>query len=187
MNDKRFRKFYWGFFFILIDFKINGFDILPDVIGYILLAIGFRILALNSEYFLTAGKYNIPMIFLSIFSIYEQPAQESGIQLGPFGWFGVLLSIAGLVLGLLVVYNLFQGIKNMAEKQQKADLFSEADQRWHQYLNLQLAALGAFLVVFIPPLALIYIIILLVVSIYLTYYIMKFMNRCDTELPSIQK
>jgi hypothetical protein len=182
VNDNGFRKFYWGFFFILIDFRINGFDILPDIIGYILFAVGFSILARNSIYFVTAGKYNIPMIILSIFSIYEKPAQGSGINLGALGWFGVLLSIAGLVLGLLVVYNLFLGIKDMAEKQNKAELYTEAGQRWHQYLILQLAALGSILVIFIPPLALIYIIILLVVSIFLTCFIMNFMKRCDAEL-----
>jgi|WetSurMetagenome_2_1015567.scaffolds.fasta_scaffold65076_2 hypothetical protein len=185
MHNSGFRKFYWGFFFILIDFKINGFDILPDIIGYILFAVGFSILAKDSIYFVTAGKYNIPMIILSIFSIYEKPAQGNGINLGAISWLGLLLSVAGLVLNLLVVYNLFVGIKDMAEKQKKAEIYSQAGQRWHQYLILQLAALGSFLVIFIPPLAFVYIIILLVASIFLTCFIMNFMNRCDVDLPSI--
>lgn len=36
MNESGFHKLYWGFLFILIDFRINGFDILPNVIGYII-------------------------------------------------------------------------------------------------------------------------------------------------------
>jgi len=62
-----FNKLYWGFLFILIDFRINGFDILPDIIGYILFAFAFSALASGSSHFVLAGRYNIPMIILSTF------------------------------------------------------------------------------------------------------------------------
>lgn len=178
MNENGFNKLYWGFLFVMIDFRINGFDILPDIIGYIFFAAGFSILAVNSIYFVTARNFNIPMIILSVFSIYEKPAQGGGIQLGPLGLFGVLLAIASLVLGLLVVYNLFMGIKDMAERQEKTDIYEEADKRWHQYLLLQLAAIFLFILIFIPALALVFIIVLLITSIVITYLIMKFMKRC---------
>jgi hypothetical protein len=162
----------------MIDFKINGFDILPDIIGYILFAVGLSILAENSIYFVKARNFNIPMMILSVFSIYEKPAQGGGIQLGPLGLFGVLVAVAALVLGLLVVYNLFMGIKEMAESRGQIDIYEEADKRWNQYLLLQLAAILAFILVFIPPLAIVYIIIMLIASIALTVFIMQFMKRC---------
>ena len=28
-----FRNFYWGFLLTMLDFRINGFDILPDILG----------------------------------------------------------------------------------------------------------------------------------------------------------
>lgn len=182
MNENGFYKLYWGFLFIMIDFKINGFDILPDIIGYIFFAAGFSILAVNSIYFITARKFNIPMIIISVFSIYEPPVQGGGIQLGSLGLFGVLLGIASLILGLMVVYNLFMGIKDMANRQEQKDIYDEADKRWNQYLLLQLAAIFSFILIFIPALAVIFIIILLIISIVITYYIMQFMKRCGNSL-----
>ena len=178
VNESGFSKLYWGFLFIMVDFRIQGFDILPDIIGYIFFAAGFSILAENSAYFKKAGYINIPMIILSAFSIYEKPAQGGGIQLGPLGLFGILIAIASLVSGLLVVYNLFMGIKEMAEKREQMDIYEEADKRWNQYLLLQLAAILAFVLIFIPPLAIVYIFVMFIVSIVLTVIIMQFMKRC---------
>jgi hypothetical protein len=31
---------FWGLILVILDFKINGFDLLPDVIGYVLVGIG---------------------------------------------------------------------------------------------------------------------------------------------------
>jgi hypothetical protein len=178
VNEDGFRKLYWGFLFILIDFRISGFDILPNFIGYLFFAAGFSILAENSIYFVKAKSYNIPMIILSLFSIYQQPAQGEGIQFGPLGVFGVLIGIASLVLGLLVVYNLFMGIKEMAESRGRTDIYEEADKRWNQYLLLQLAGVLAFVLVFIPLLAIVYIIAMLIASIVLTVLIMRLMKMC---------
>lgn len=178
MNENGFGKLYWGFLFIMIDFRIQGFDILPDIIGYILFAIGFSVLAVNSEYFKKAANFNIPMIILSVFSIYEKLAQGGGIHFGPFGPLGVLLAVAGFVLGLLVVYNLFMGIKDMAEKQEQMDMCEEAGQRWEQYLLLQLAALFAIVLFFVPFISIICVIALLIASIAMTVVIMRFMKKC---------
>lgn len=175
-------KFYWGFLFTMVDFKIQGVDVLPDIVGYILFAIGFGILAANSQHFEKARSFNIPMIILSIFSIYEKPVQGGGVQLGTFGLWGVLIGIAATVLNLLVVYNLFMGIKDMADQQGKLDLSEEAEKRWRQYLGLQIAALFAFIMIIIPPLAFIWVIALFIAAIILTVVIMGFMKRCGEGL-----
>lgn len=175
-------KFYWGFLFTMVDFKIQGVDVLPDIVGYILFAIGFGILAANNQHFEKARSFNIPMIILSIFSIYEKPVQGGGVQLGTFGLWGVLIGIAATVLNLLVVYNLFMGIKDMADQQEKSDLSEEAEKRWSQYLGLQIAALFAFIMIIIPTLAFIWVIALFIAAIILTVVIMGFMKRCGEGL-----
>ncbi|HEY5586250.1 MAG TPA: hypothetical protein VIK78_17375 [Ruminiclostridium sp.] len=185
MNERGFSKLYWGFLFIMLDFKIQGVDILPDIIGYILFAVGLSMLAGNSMNFKKAGNFNIPMIIISIFSIYEKPAQGGGIQFGPFGILGIPITIAILVLSLLVVYYIFMGIKDMAQIQGQSDIYEEADNRWRQFLLLQLAILPAFILIFIPPLAIIYIIVMLIVSIVMTIIIMQFMRKCGESLGRI--
>lgn len=182
MYRSAFDKFYWGFFFILIDFRLNGFDIIPDIIGFILFAIGFNMLVDSSQYFMKARNFNIPMILLSIFSIYEKPAQGNGIQLGQFGLLGVLLGIVAMILCLVVVYNLFMGVKDLAGSKGQMDIYSEAQSNWRQFLFIQFAAIFGFFLIFIPMLALAYIIVMLILSIIITFSIVRFMKKCGELL-----
>lgn len=182
MNINAFNKFYWGFLFIMIDFRLQGFDILPDIVGYLFFAAGFSILASNSEYFKKAGRQNIGMILLSVFSIYEPPAQGEGIQLGQLGVFGILIGILSIIFSLLVVYNLFMGIKEMSLGSGRTDIYDEADNKWRQFLALQVSSLLVLVLIFIPPLAVISIIVLLIVSVILTISIMRFMKVCGDSL-----
>ncbi len=179
MITSGFGKLFWGFLFIMIDFRIQGVDILPDIVGFILFAVGFSALAEYSGFFKKAGKFNVFMIIVSVFYVYEQPAQGGGIHINPLGF---LVGMVSLVLTLVVVYHLFEGIKEMVQTQEKMDLFNEAGTRWSQFLFLQLAAILMFILIFIPPLAILFIIILLVVSIIITVKIMGFMSRCGEGL-----
>lgn len=185
MNEIGLNKLYWGFIFIMLSFRIQGFDILPDVVGYLFFASGFSNIVSSSTYFSIAAKYNIPMIILSIFSIYQSPVQGEGIHLGPLGVFSIPVAIASVVLNLLVVYNLFMGIKDMAEKRGQFHLVRESDERWNQYKMLQIAVLFSFILVFIPPLAVVYVIVLFVISIILIIGILGFLKRCSESLSTL--
>jgi hypothetical protein len=182
MNQSGFTKLYWGFLFILIDFRISGFDVLPNFIGYILFAVGFSILAQNSIYFVKARNFNIPMIILSLFSFYQEPAHESGINFGRLGFLSIPVSLAAIALSILTIYNLFMGIKDMAVIRSQMDLYTEADTRWKQFLFLQLAFILVFVFILIPGLALVYIILMYIISIAITVLIMKFMKYCGERL-----
>jgi hypothetical protein len=182
VSESGLNKLYWGFLFIMLSFRIQGFDILPDIVGYLFFAFGFRELISSSDYFSIAAKYNIPMTILSIFSIYQRPAQSGGINLGVLGIFGIPIAIASFVLNLLVIYNLFMGIKDMAEKREESDLARESDERWNQYKMLQIALLFSFILIFIPLLGVVYLIVLFIIAIILTIGILGFIKRCIDTL-----
>lgn len=178
--DVAFRRFYWGFFFIMIDFRIQGIDIFPDIIGYILFALAFNILLNENDFFQKGSNFNIVMCILSIFAIYERPnqgMQNSGININ-INPLGFLIGIASLAFGLLVAYNLFMGIKDMGRSSGYYEIADEADIKWKQYLMLEIASLFAFIIIFIPMLNVMYIIALLIAAIILTVLIMKFMKKC---------
>lgn len=175
-------RLYWGFVFVLLGFKIQGFDILPDVIGYLLFASGFYKLSAYSKYFITASKYNLPMIILSLLSIYQPQGQNQGVNFGPLGVLGIPIAIAAVVLNLLVVYNLFNGIKEMSNAEGLFDLAAESDDKWNLYKILQIAILLSFIFIFIPVLAFIYVIALFIASIGITISILGFINRCKSKL-----
>jgi hypothetical protein len=182
MNEDAFDKFYWGFLFIMIDFRFQGVDILPDIIGYWMLAGGLGMLASRSIFFEKARSLNMFMIVLSIFQIYDRPAQGGGIQFGFLGPLGALIGIAGTILSLFVIYNLFMGIKDIATMQGNKLISDEAQSRWTQYLALTLGSLLAIVLIIIPPLAMIFLIVLLILSVVLTFMIMGFMKRCGASL-----
>jgi hypothetical protein len=184
MDKNEFTKLYWGFLFIMIGFRIQGFDILPDIVGYLLFASAFNNLASRSAYFETAAKFNIFMIIFSIFSIYQFPApdQGQGINLGPLGIFSIPLAIASVLLNLLVVYNLFRGIKDISEKCGEFDLAGESDDRWREYKILQTAVLFSFILIFIPPIAVVFFIVLFIMSIIIAISIMRFIKKCGERL-----
>lgn len=175
-------KLFWGFVFILINIKFQGFDIFPDIVGYLFFASGFTELSSNSKHFSIASKYNIPMIILSIFSIYQQPVQGGGIHLGYLGIFSIPIAIAALIINLLVVYNLFMGIKDIAKERGQFDLVDDADKIWNQFIMLQIALLFSFVIIFVPPLAVVYIIVLFIISSIITIIILMFLSRCRNSL-----
>ena len=183
MNQRGFTQLYWGFLFVMLNFMIKGFDILPDIVGYIFFAFGFAALASNSEHFKKASRLNIPMIILSIFSIYESPAQDSGINVNfdSANALGILIGIISLILDLLIVYHLFMGIRDMSSNVDQ-EIYEEADRRWHQYLMLSIAAILSFIIVFIPFVNFVYIIGMFVASIALMIFILGFMKRCGARL-----
>jgi len=184
MQNNGFRSFYWGFLFVLIDFRIGGFDVLPDIVGYIMFASGFAALIRTSDYFRKGRSLNMAMIVLAIFSIYQPPAHGGGITVSPFGPAGLLIGLAALLISLFVVHDLFMGTAEVATAAGRIDLAKEARLRWSQFLWLQIAVLGAFVLMVVPGLALMYIIGLIVVSIALTVAIMRLMGRCAEELPA---
>jgi len=179
MNKSSFNRLFCGFFFILLNFRINGIDILPDIVGYIFFFLALRDLEIENSFFLKAKNFSMPLILLSLFNIYERPAQSNGVNFGTFGGFGILIGIASLILNLILVYNIFMGIKELAYSKQLSEIATEAQSRWNQYLTLQIAVFAAFLLIFIPFIAFIFIIGLAIGAIVLTISILTFMKKCE--------
>lgn len=182
MNESAFNKFYWGFLFVMIDFRLQGIDVLPDIIGYLLFAGGFSLLASSSSRFEKAKNLNVFMIVLSIFQIYERPAQGGGINFGVLGPIGFLIGIAATILNLMVIYNLFMGIKDIANLQGKMSIGQEAEKKWGHYALLQVSVILAIVFIIIPPIAFIFVIVIFICSIILTFTIMSFIKSCGASL-----
>ena len=180
MITEAYRRLFWGFFLILMDFRISGFDILPDVVGFLFFAGGLKMLADQSDFFANATSLNTGMIFLSIFSLYERPSQGEGIHLaqGFLGPIGSLLAFVGFFVSLLLVYRIFMGIRDMALKNQREDLAWEGEKRWKQYLFLQFALVFALFFLLVPPLAVLYILAVLAFSLVYIFLVLGFLKRC---------
>lgn len=185
MYKEAFNKFFWGFFFVMFSFRIQKFDIVPDIIGYILIYQGLSILENEEDEFKQSKKFAFPMIFLSIFSIYDfQAPVNSGFGFSPGGWMVVilfLLSILIFIVDLQMIYHLFMGIKNLAIEGGLPEIEDEAQKRWNNYKALIIAALVSIFLIFVPFLALIWLIGVLIATIVIMIKIMQFMKKCGEE------
>lgn len=180
MVSEAFRRFFWGFLLILLDFRIGGFDVLPDVVGYFFFAGALKTLAENSDFFKKAIQVNTVMMFISIVYLYERPTNQAGVQVSthPLGPLGAFIGFVGFFISLLVVYRIFMGIQEMSKNQGFIALAVESEKRWKQFLFLQFAVLLALLLIFIPPLAVMYILAVLVFNVVFVFIVLGFLKRC---------
>lgn len=175
MIREAFNKLFWGFLFIMFDFRLQGIDVFPDIIGYILFVTAFRVLIEHSSYFVQARTYSIVMIFISIATIYERPVDGSGVHIDPVG---VVIGLVSLAFALAVGYFLFKGIQDMAAKRQQLDLEQEASQKWTYFLVIHLAGLLLYILILVPLLFVAVIFILFVATFVLMVVFMRFMKKC---------
>lgn len=185
MIDSALRKLYFGFIFVMLSFRIQGFDLLPSIIGYILFAFAFRSLEKQSDYFSLAFKYNIPLIIVSIFSIYQNPSQATNLNFSPLSILVILISLISITLSLLVVYNLFMGIRDMAAQRDNDNLANESVDKWKQYMYLQVAFILAFILAFVPFLSIVFIFGIFVFTFIVLFRILGFIKRCEANLNTL--
>lgn len=166
-----------GFILIMVDVRVRGFDLVPDIVGYILFALAINDLERRSECYAKAKPFNFVLIALSIFTLVETGNTPSFI--GPLGY---LVGIAALLLNLLVVYYLLMGTKEVLVMSGQRKLATEADRLWLYYLILKAAGVLSYLVAPIPILSGIYIVALLVLNIVLAATYFKFLNASAEAL-----
>jgi hypothetical protein len=173
MYEKAFKKLFWGYIFIFINLRISGVDILPDSIGYIIILQGIKMLLPNSEHFTMAMKYNYPLIVLSLFSIYQNNIRDGYFTLPQSSLIGTIVGIASTVVSLLLMYNLFVGIKEMCRKNNIIDLSNTADELWNYYWKVLLAVFLAIPIALIPVIGIIYLIVVIIIAIVVNIKILK--------------
>ncbi len=178
MIESGLNKLSWGFLFIMLSFRVQGFDIFPDIVGFILFALAFNELKEKSEFFKKASKFNFFMIIMSIFLIYQPTNVNGMINYGYTGMFSIPIAIISIVLTLLIIYNLFKGMKEMLKQYEKYDLANEAEERWSKYKALTIAYIFILIVVFIPLINLIYLLGLIILNIIFLVKTIKYINRC---------
>jgi hypothetical protein len=168
-----FRELFWGFLF-LFDFRLNGIDILPDVVGYFLLYNGLVKLEVYSSHFTSSCRLMILLTILSIPDIYA-------------GWwypestFNFVYHLALIFLDLMAVYHLCSGVKQLAAARQRIDLVEKANNRWMLYMIIGLiSAFGmlGFSVLMHAPL----IIALFIFALVVLLLMMDLMKKCETQL-----
>lgn len=135
----------------MLDFRFQGFDILPDIVGYFLIYSGLKDLTSQSRFLARAGKYTLPLIILSLFDLYQAQQPGSGIKLSIESWPFMIIGLAVAALNIMMVHQLCAGIVEMARARRRATLRRNAETRWKLYLYTNLALLILTPLVLVAP------------------------------------
>ncbi|HEY1172555.1 MAG TPA: hypothetical protein VGH19_14390 [Verrucomicrobiae bacterium] len=123
---------FWGLVLIGIDVRV-GFDLLPDFIGYILVAIGCSRLGAASRRFPFTSNLAWIMVGLSLISIVM-----------PGGVLSRLLYLVSALVDCGMMWQLLAGIIELTEVKGRSDLAKDAD-RWRT-AYMVIAVIGAVFV-----------------------------------------
>ena len=175
-----FNRIFWGMLF-MFDFRIGGFDILPDIIGYILFFLGLNILENKDSYFKTAKKFTYPLLIISLIDIYQSPREFYGITSYEIMIF--IVSIISTISFILLIYNVCKGIGHMARIKEKHDLDDISTKRWQYFLMVHVFSIISIIVGLVfPALLLIIVIPLFVAMLIVLILIMTLFKRAEREL-----
>lgn len=173
-----FKKIFWGFIF-LFDFRIGGFDILPDIIAYILIYQGLSIIAERNENFEKAKSLSFPLIFISILDIYQVTIPLNEIGNNSLGILGIIIGIVLVIINLLMVYRICIGIAEEARLINDTDLDTKAIHRWKLYLVNNIIILVCLL---LPILLQMLFIVILIISVVSYLLMVGLMNMASDKL-----
>ena len=127
MIAKRFNQVFWGLILVIVDLNINEFDVLPDFVGYILVAVGTGGLKVVSPKFGLASTLSWVLMCLSFLGFFVS------------GDFTTVLTVVDLAVDCAMMWNLLGGVMAFSEEHGRADLVLRASKRRLAYVVLMVS------------------------------------------------
>ncbi|WP_314588487.1 hypothetical protein [Paenibacillus terrigena] len=137
---RAYRRLGWGLVFEVIDFRAFYFDVLPDFVGYIMIATALSELSSLHTVFIKAKWVAIGMIFVTL----PHVLMASSVTFSNFGSLPLYLHIyseALLACHVLIVYWICQGLESIARAERQIDLQMTVITRRNLYMVLAIAQL----------------------------------------------
>lgn len=150
----------YGLIITVININIQGFDIFPDVIGYIMVVIGLGKIVKYEEKFDLARKVAYILTVLSAINIVKPQAQDPSVVAGPmqmnnvtysagiFGnipWLATLLMFVGMAASIAFAYAMCMGMKNLLIRTGDEYLAGVCESRWKLLLISQVGLTASML------------------------------------------
>jgi len=119
-----FSQLFWGLLLVILDFSINGFDLLADGVGYLIVAAGCRGLLSLSSRFATARTlcFVLAVLWLIGFAVH--------------GDIAVVYGLVTMVVNCAMIWQLLGGIGEFALSRQRQDLAERAGNRRVAYVAI---------------------------------------------------
>ncbi len=118
---------FWGLLLTVLDAKVNGFHVLPDVIGYALIFYGAIGLMIHSKSFLLAKNLAFLLVLFSLGYYAIKFSDYEGSRYFDYTY---------LFLDIALVWNLMGGLINMGKRQSADYIVKKASSYRVMYLIL---------------------------------------------------
>ncbi|MBB6633261.1 hypothetical protein [Cohnella thailandensis] len=142
---RAFAQVAWGLIFTLVNIRINGFDLLHDLIGYVLILAGLSKLSRHHRGFRIALPVAWIRFVLTIAALFGV-RYEVSLTRGESPDIGTIsLTALAMVVELVLFYGICDGIRGMALEKGKKAIASRAGSLWRWSF-----ALGALLLFCMP-------------------------------------
>lgn len=134
-------KIFWGLLLVVLDFNIIYIDILPDFIGYFIIASALSDLQELSAHFYKAKVFGIILAVLSIPAIFKMEINLlDGFQVTPMTLILLLFSTILSLLHIAFVFYLLNGFAELAMNNGLPFLVSKSKNLLKSYVIISLAA-----------------------------------------------
>jgi len=143
---KPYSRIVWGLAFELIDFRIQFFDIMPDVVGYILIMLGLSGIQPRDNHFRLAWVAAGLQMILSIPRIVGQPFTLSLVHPEAQGVLPLLMTAIETLAEMAMLYGICAGIRDRARRDGRPDLAHAARTGWFAIFSL--GAVSLFVIPF---------------------------------------
>ncbi len=173
MNEiaKRFGQVFWGLLLVILDLTINRFDLLPDFIGYVLIAVGLGGITGLSTQFATARMCAWWLVSVAVVALL--PSRELGLFIG----------LIHLGLDCAMMWALLGGIKEYSTTRNRFDLAERASARRVAYVSMMcIVTILGFGARGMGPPAGVLAVIIVVCLLVLLVMILHLVHRVKTEL-----
>lgn len=141
---RAFSQIVWGLIFVLVNFRIGGFDVLPDWIGYPLILAGLSTLRTLHLRFKIAWAAAWPLLALSILPLFGIRSDIS-LTNGETPEVGALAIVSlAMMLQLVLCYGICEGIRVTAARSGRAELAETARNLWIVYFTIGAMTLFLF-------------------------------------------
>ncbi|CAM3055636.1 hypothetical protein PASE110613_14630 [Paenibacillus sediminis] len=134
----------WGLLLVVLDFRFGTFDVLPDVLGYVLIIIGLSTLKTIDRHFTISWWAAAAMIVISIVTFFqpvsslEMSTAVQSISVVQIGWAFLLI-----ILDIVMIYGICKGIIGHATLYNNQDLVQFAKRSLNTYVTLSVISLIA--------------------------------------------
>lgn len=130
--DVHFNRIFWGMILVFFNFNIGPIDVLPNIIGVIMIAMALNGLyqTKNEESFKKGEPYGWIMVGFEVVNLVfkftgynSMEASNSSILILLYGQIAALIRI-------ILLYYIFKGIFNLGEKYNNLEISTKAKNRW---------------------------------------------------------